>query len=124
MVEYRNIVSHEWHRRHTLRLYSQGVVTRAEICECDFLLRTAAEFHGSPSSRDCPVCSSQNMRDVLWIYGDEVGRAAGSARSEEEIAQLVSAGKLFDVHRVEVCPDCHWNHLLATMVVSPRTRYA
>lgn len=124
VVEYRAIVSHEWIRRRTLRRFNQGLVKRSEICDCDFLLRTAADFHGTPSTRRCPVCDSDALRNVLWVYGAEIGKAAGSARSEEEVERFAASGAHFDVHRVEVCPDCSWNHLLETMVVSPPSRYA
>ena len=58
------------------------------------------------------MLNGDGLRVVLWVYGDEIGKAAGSARSEKEIEQLVQNGRHATVHTVEVCPACKWNHLL------------
>ncbi len=87
-------------------------MSRDAICDADFLLVTAGRYHGQPSDHPCPVCGGTDLRTVLWVYGEDIGRASGSARSEEEIAKLVSGHRECTVHTVEVCPDCRWNHLL------------
>lgn len=117
---YTQEISHEWQRRNVLREHARGNVSREEICDADFLLRAAARFHGVDSDRPCPICGSQ-MRVVSWVYGDNLGRRSGTARSNEEIAQLVDEVGPITVHLVEVCLNCRWNHLLkevtATSVV-------
>lgn len=112
-VAYKHVVSHEWERVQHLRQLSSGELTREEACDADFLLRAAAEHHGIDSPRRCPVCGGA-MRLTRWVYGDKLGRRAGSARSEEEIAQFVAEGIEFTVHLVEVCLTCRWNHLLTS----------
>lgn len=109
---YRNEVSHEWERRDLLRRWRAGAVTRAEICDADFLLVTAASHHGRPADRPCPVCGAEDLRVVRWIHGEQLGRMSGTARSDEEIDRIVATGKEATVHTVEVCPRCRWNHLL------------
>lgn len=111
-------VSHEWERRATLQEFRAGKKKVEEVCDADFLLRAAGEHHGVDADRVCPLCES-NMRNVLWIYGDNLGRRSGSARSEEEIAELVGEVGPFTVHKVEVCPNCRWNHLLSTAEAVP-----
>ncbi|KEX89363.1 hypothetical protein CPTD_01101 [Corynebacterium pseudotuberculosis] len=49
------------------------------------------------------------------MYGDELGRASGSARNLEEIGEFAAQGKEFTVHTVEVCAECKWNHLLRSV---------
>lgn len=113
----KHAVSHEWERATHLRDYRAGRLRREEICDADFLLQAAALHHGIDSNRDCPVCGAP-LRETLWIYGDVLGRRAGSARKPAEIAQIVQQlGAEFTVHRVEVCRACHWNHLLEAATV-------
>lgn len=119
VATYTNPVSHLLERAHTLRGLRIGTINRDEACDASFLLRTAATFHGIKSADPCPVCSSKELRKVLWVHGEELGRATNSARSEEEIERLADSGLRFGVHTVEVCPACGWNHILATRDVGP-----
>ena len=95
-------------------------MSRETICDADFLLVTAGHYHGEPAECPCPVCGGDNLRIVLWVYGEQIGRASGSARNEEEIGKLVDNGRECTVHTVEVCPDCKWNHLLKAETASAR----
>lgn len=112
VIVYRNEVSHRWRQRTLLRFFDEGKVTRDAICDADFLLLTAAVYHGQPVGRACPVCESDELREVRWIYGDQLGRRSGTARSDEEIARIATEKPGLTVHLVEVCTRCKWNHLL------------
>lgn len=113
-VAYSYIVSHEWERAMHLREWRAGLVGRDEICDADFLLRAAATHHGVDADRPCPVCGA-TLRLTRWVYGEQLGRRAGSARSQDDIAAfVVKEGLEFSVHEVEVCCECRWNHLLRT----------
>lgn len=114
MIQYRYEVSHQWQRRSLLRRFRAGQVPREALCDADFLLVTAARFHGVPAPAPCPVCGSEDARVVRWVHGEELGRRSGTARSEEEIAALVAERGEVSVHTVEVCPRCRWNHLLSS----------
>ncbi|MFH0411896.1 DUF5318 family protein [Corynebacterium sp. L4756] len=114
-VAYKHTVSHEWERAATLRELRAGRIAPEEVCDADFLLRAAATHHGVAVNRPCPLCDGA-LRNTRWVYGEELGRRAGSARSETEIAQFVSEGLEFTVHTVEVCLACRWNHLLTSEV--------
>ncbi len=115
---YSQEISHEWERRATLRDHARGRVPADELCDADFLLRAAAEFHGTPSPRPCPICGG-TMSDVTWVYGDNLGRRSGTARNAEEIDALAAEVGPITVHVVEVCPHCRWNHLLKEVTASP-----
>ncbi|MDK8477158.1 MULTISPECIES: DUF5318 family protein [unclassified Corynebacterium] len=110
-VAFKHEVSHEWERTQHVREYRAGHLGRDEVCDADFLLRAAAEHHGRTMDKPCPVCG-ENLRLTRWVYGESLGRRAGSARSEQEIAEFVGEGLEFTVHEVEVCRHCRWNHLL------------
>lgn len=112
VVNYRDQISHRLARGQVLRNFREGLVPRGAICDADFLLVTAGRYHGRAADYVCPVCGGDQLRIVRWVYGEEIGRASGSARSEEEISRLVADGRQCTVHTVEVCPECRWNHLL------------
>ncbi|MDO4911055.1 MAG: DUF5318 family protein [Corynebacterium sp.] len=113
-------LDHRWQRARVLADYQAGLLKRDELTDADFILTTAAKFHGEPkggSSFSCPVCEKTDVREVLWVHGEELGRASGSARSWEEIEEFARRGLSFEVHLVEVCPDCGWNYLLTQETV-------
>ena len=114
-VAYKHKVSHEWERAATLRELRAGRITQESVCDADFLLRAAATHHGVDVTRACPICGGA-LRNTRWVYGETLGRRAGSARSEQEIAEFVAEGLEFPVHTVEVCIGCRWNHLLSSEV--------
>ena len=114
-VAYKHKVSHEWERAATLRELRAGRIPQESVCDADFLLRAAATHHGVDVTRACPICGGA-LRNTRWVYGETLGRRAGSARSEQEIAEFVAEGLEFTVHTVEVCIGCRWNHLLSSEV--------
>lgn len=118
MVVYRNEVSHQWERHNLLSRWRAGTITREILCDADFLLVTAARYHGKPAGVACPVCDSPELRVVLWIHGDSLGRMSGTARSRTEIEQIAESGREMTVHTVEVCPICRWNHLLRAVTAA------
>lgn len=119
MVEFHDQISHQLARRRTLTAWQAKKLKHENICDADFLLLAAAKFHGTDTPKLCPICNKTNLREVLWVYGDELKRASGSARSLAEIEQFAAAGLSFTVHQVEVCLDCKWNFLLMTATAVP-----
>ncbi|RSZ61435.1 hypothetical protein EAH68_13275 [Corynebacterium hylobatis] len=114
----RNEISHRFARQDLLRRWRAGEASRDEVCDADFLLVTAATYHGEPAGYPCPVCGSEDLRIVQWIHGEQLGRMSGTARSDEEIAAIVATGREVTVHTVEVCPTCRWNHLLKAVTAT------
>ena len=119
VVTYSGEVSHQLARRRLLADWRAGRVSRDTVCDGDFRLLAASRFHGEPVERPCPICDGVDLRVVLWIFGDSLGKMSSSARNVEEIERFADAGREFTVHTVEVCPDCHWNHLLSAREVGP-----
>lgn len=118
MVVYRNEVSHQWARHRLLEQWRSGAVAKDAVCDASFLLVTAARFHGHPAGKTCPVCESDELRLVFWVFGDSLGKASNTARNKEEIAAFAESGHDVTVHTVEVCTACRWNHLLMANTVS------
>ncbi|MDU0479431.1 DUF5318 family protein [Staphylococcus chromogenes] len=118
MLEFSNVVSHQLDRKRLLAQWRMGAITRDSVCDADFLLVTAAKFHGALSKNLCPICESDALRVVLWIFGDHLGTMSGTARNLAEIERIAQQRAAFTVHTVEVCPDCKWNHLLQAATAS------
>ncbi|MEJ5997860.1 DUF5318 family protein [Corynebacterium sp. H130] len=112
MVVFSSVVSHRFARARVLRRWQAGLTRKEELCDADFLLVTAGNFHGEAAPYPCPICESGKLRHVLWIYGEHLGKMSGTARDLAEIERIAETNKPFTVHTVEVCPDCRWNHLL------------
>lgn len=119
MTIYRDQVTHEWERRWLLRRWRSGGLLREEVCDADPRLRSAARFHGRPAGRPCPVCEGDRLYWVHWVHGDNLRQRAGTARSEEEVARLAEEVGEVQVHTVEVCLSCGWNHLVRTATAVP-----
>lgn len=113
----REIVDYALQRRSLLAAVRSGRTAVAEVCDADSYLLRAAKFHGRPSAEHCPICRKEPLTLVSWVFGEGLGRASGSARSDEEIARLSQIAEEFTVHDVEVCRTCSWNHLVKSYVL-------
>lgn len=120
----RAFVDYALQRRSVLAGVTGGRVPVAEVCEASPYLLRAASFHGIPSDVPCPVCRKENVTLVHWIYGEELGSAAGSARTPEELDRLEEVIAEFSVYLVEVCRTCSWNHLVSSFVLGHDGRRA
>lgn len=99
-------------RRGVLAQLREGALGLNEVCDADVYLLRAAGFHGVVTETVCPVCRKENLTEVSWVFGDDLGSASGSARGADEIEQLALTHDAFTVHVVEVCRSCSWNHLV------------
>ena len=57
------------------------------------------------------------LKNVIWIFGDNLGKIAGTARSRREVEALAETYGDITAHIVEVCVHCRWNVLLREMLV-------
>lgn len=111
-LQRRRVVDFALRRRGVLAGLREGALSLREVCDADVYLLRAASFHGVETETVCPVCRKENLTEVSWVFGDDLGTASGSARGLEEIAQLALTHDAFTVHVVEVCRSCSWNHLM------------
>ena len=113
----RQVVDYALQRRALLAEVYAGRVSLTEVCDATPYLLRAAKFHGEPSSVTCPMCRKESLTLVSWVYGDALKHAAGSARSADELNRLATLYEEFNVHVVEVCRTCSWNHLVQSYVL-------
>jgi hypothetical protein len=113
----RQIVDYALRRRALLAEVYAGRVGVMEVCDASPYLVRAAKFHGEPTENPCPVCRKEPLTQVSWVYGDELKHASGSARTGEELTRMAGLFHEFNVHVVEVCRTCNWNHLVLSYVL-------
>ncbi|MCI4063379.1 DUF5318 domain-containing protein [Micromonospora sp. R77] len=108
----RQVVDYSLRKRAVLRELLAGRVGTYDVCDASPYLKNAARFHGEPTDERCPICRSENLIHVHYIYGDELKQSAGQARTRAELPVLAMTVREFQVFVVEVCPGCDWNHLV------------
>lgn len=116
-LRHRRVVDFALRRRGVLASLREGGLSLREVCDADVYLLRAAGFHGVVTETVCPVCRKENLTEVSWVFGDDLGPASGSARGADEIEQLALSHDEFTVHVVEVCRSCSWNHLVESYEV-------
>ncbi|MGK5673836.1 DUF5318 domain-containing protein [Micromonospora sp. URMC 106] len=108
----RQVVDYSLRKRAVLRELLAGRVGTYDVCDASPYLKNAARFHGEPTDERCPICRSENLTRVHYIYGDELKQSAGQARTLAELPVLAMTLREFQVFVVEVCLGCDWNHLV------------
>ncbi|SCE70410.1 hypothetical protein GA0074695_0443 [Micromonospora viridifaciens] len=108
----RQVVDYSLQKRAVLRDLLAARVGRYDVCDASPYLKNAARFHGEATEERCPICRSENLVHVHYIYGDELKQSAGQARTRAELSVLAMTLREFQVFVVEVCPGCDWNHLV------------
>ncbi|MFG1778873.1 DUF5318 domain-containing protein [Micromonospora sp. NPDC049051] len=108
----RQVVDYSLRKRAVLRELLAGRIGTYDVCDASPYLKNAARFHGEPTDERCPICRSENLTHVHYIYGDELKQSAGQARTLAELPVLAMTVREFQVFVVEVCLGCDWNHLV------------
>lgn len=121
MRNQRQVVDYALQRRALLAEFHSGRISTMDVCDATPYLLTAARFHGRPSEASCPVCRKEALTFVSWVYGDELGHVAGSAKAPEELERMANRFGEFTVYVVEVCRSCRWNHLVQSYVLGSGT---
>lgn len=86
-------------------------------CDAEPLLVRAALHHGRVSDEECPICASDRLMLLDYVFGDQLGQFSGRIRSPEELEEMQYQFGEFTVREVEVCPDCRWNHMTRAYVL-------
>jgi hypothetical protein len=114
----RAVVDYSLARRATLHDLATGRRSSLDVCDAQAYLLRAARYHGHAVEEPCPVCGRVGVVHVGYTYGDCFrADVNGRARRARELLALAEEVTEFTVYLVEVCPDCRWNHLLASYVL-------
>lgn len=113
----RAVIDYSLQRRATLAALQRGAATPTDVCDADPYLLRAAKHHGRPTDRPCPVCRKATLRELSYVYGDELGPFQGRIKAPQELAAMAREHGEFKVYVVEVCQECSWNYLTSSYVL-------
>lgn len=108
----RDVVDYALQRRAALTEVRTGRRSAWDVCDAHPHLKLAARHYGQPSAAPCPVCRSEKLLDVSYVYGAELRTTSGQAKLPGELVRMNERYEQFAVYAVEVCLDCGWNHLI------------
>jgi hypothetical protein len=117
MWSQRAVVDYGLAKRAAIQSIRSGHMEARDVCDAHPYLLRAARFHGEPTERTCPICERQNVTNVTYVYGDELGRMAGRVKATADLPEMAREYGEFRVYVVEVCQGCSWNHLAVSFVL-------
>lgn len=98
-------------RASTLADYRGGVTDRADVCDAHPELVRAAREVGTPIGDTCPVCDTQQLVHVTYVFGPRLPSHGRCITLRGELARLAARPGTHIAYVVEVCRRCSWNHL-------------
>ena len=99
----RDVVDYALQRRAALWALATGHASHEEVCDAQPYLRRAAVHHGELTDRICPVCRREQLLQVIYVYGDELGQFSGRIRRRSELEAMAHEHGEVAVYVVEVC---------------------
>jgi hypothetical protein len=93
-----------------------GLLGRSDICDAHPELMRAAKNVGENSRRDCPVCATTKLRLLAYVYGDGLRDQNGRVWPLDVGLDMAADRPGAWCYVVEVCTECHWNHLSEAFV--------
>jgi hypothetical protein len=110
------VVDYTLAKRALVRDVERGLLARSDICDAHPELLRAARYVGSPSHRSCPVCETDDLRLLAYVFADDLKRDNGRVWELDEALELTCAAEGRACYVVEVCTSCSWNHLAEAFV--------
>ncbi len=104
-------------REATLQAWRAGELSREQICDAQRELQRNAEFCGSETSRQCPVCEETDLVEVIYVFGPRLPKHGRCVTSDKEMARLAARKSSSQGYVVEVCTDCRWNYLTQSRAI-------
>jgi hypothetical protein len=88
-----------------------GRLSRDDVCDAHPELLRAARNVGEQTPTPCPVCASEPLVHVTYVFGDALHQRSGRVWPRDGLLALHRSLDEFACYVVEVCTDCSWNHL-------------
>jgi len=105
------VIDYTLAKRALLRDARLGLLALTDLCDAHPELIRAARHVGEPSKNDCPICGKEKLVLLAYVYGDGLKHDNGRVWSIETGLKLTAAHQGACCYVVEVCRNCHWNHL-------------
>ncbi|RKS80384.1 hypothetical protein CLV35_0815 [Motilibacter peucedani] len=99
----RDVVDYALQRRAALAALATGRASREEVCDAQPYLRRAAVHLGELTDRLCPVCRREQLLQLVYVYGDELGQFSGRIRKAADLPEIAATSGDVKVYVVEVC---------------------
>ncbi|MGH2767492.1 MAG: DUF5318 family protein [Candidatus Methylomirabilales bacterium] len=110
----RGITDYTLAKRAIVAQFRSGRLSRCDICDAHPELMRAARNIGRRLRRRCPVCSRDALRQVSYVFGDQLKGLSGRVVYPDTwVKELSDSYDEFRCYAVEVCVECSWNHLAA-----------
>lgn len=109
-------VDYTLQKRALLAQMRTGLLGRSDICDAHPELMRAAKNVGENSRRDCPVCATTKLRLLAYVYGDGLKDQNGRVWPLDVGLDMAADRPGAWCYVVEVCTECHWNHLSEAFV--------
>jgi len=121
MAYVRGLIDYTLAKRAVLDSFRRGGLDRLDICDAHPELLRAAKNIGVAVPHPCPVCAKESLRQVRYVYGDQLKHLSGRPVYPEnwELA-LSKQHDEFRCYTIEVCTECSWNHLTACCLMGRR----
>lgn len=104
-------------REATLRAWRRGEVSLDQVCDAQRELLRNAEFCGTATEEPCPVCETQKLVQVTYVFGPRLPSHGRCVTTVKEMARLEARKSPGTGYVVEVCTGCGWNHLIRSRQV-------
>ena len=119
MWSQRQVVNYALQRRSALEALRRPgrTLARADACDADPMLVRAAKHHGERAQAPCPVCESDRLVTLNYVFGEQLGQYSGRIKSSRELEEMAHQFGEFKVVVVEVCPACGWNHMILSYLL-------
>lgn len=99
-------------KRAILREFKAGQIAKTDLCDAHPDLIRAAKAVGVPSGEVCEVCQLGDIVHISYAFGPKLPAHGRCIAGSDELAKLRANFDEFTCYVVEVCPECHWNHLV------------
>lgn len=99
-------------KKSLLRQYKAGQIAKNDVCDAHPDLIRAAKSIGAPSGEVCEICGGGDIVHVSYAFGPKLPPYGRCIAGSDELDRLRESVAEFTCYVVEVCPRCHWNHLV------------
>ena len=114
------LVDYRLARNAIVKEYRRGRLRKIDVCDAQAELLRNAAYCGRPAPEPCPICETDSMVLVTYVFGDRMPASGRCILKGEELAKLDRAVEERYAYVVEVCGGCSWNHLVRSFPIGRR----
>lgn len=116
------LIDYRLARRNLITAFRKGRLSRVEVCDAHPELIRAAVHLGTEVDEMCPICADDNLVLVKYVFGPRLPKHGRCVADNAELAKLAARRDDLVCYLVEVCRQCHWNHLARSFALGSRDR--